>query len=291
MDFGEVLTRAWKIIWRFKILWIFGILAGCGQGGGNGGGGGGGSVSSSINWSEGNPDFQLPPGWERFFIDVGHFFENIRGWQIAAILAGAILVSLVFWAIVLALNTIGRIGLVQGTLKAENGAETLTFGELFEEGKPFFWRILGFNLLIGLAFLLVAMLIFVPIALFGIVTIGLGFVCALPLICMLVPLTWAATVVIEQANIAIIVEELSMSDGLKRGWEVFRENIGAMIVMMLILFFGQFVIGFVLALPRLRVVLCGLYTRFDRGKRSFDGLRQDRLDSHLPQIGSCSAKT
>ncbi len=35
MDYGEVLSKAWKIAWKFKVLWIFGILAGCGasQGG------------------------------------------------------------------------------------------------------------------------------------------------------------------------------------------------------------------------------------------------------------------
>ena len=29
MDFGEILSRAWQIIWKHKILWVFGILAGC----------------------------------------------------------------------------------------------------------------------------------------------------------------------------------------------------------------------------------------------------------------------
>jgi len=32
-NFGEVLTRAWQIIWKHKVLWIFGFLAGCGQSG------------------------------------------------------------------------------------------------------------------------------------------------------------------------------------------------------------------------------------------------------------------
>ena len=41
MDFGEVLTKAWKIIWKFKVLWIFGILSSCGQGSGNSGNPGG----------------------------------------------------------------------------------------------------------------------------------------------------------------------------------------------------------------------------------------------------------
>ena len=34
-NFGEILTRAWQIIWKHKILWIFGILASCGRSSGN----------------------------------------------------------------------------------------------------------------------------------------------------------------------------------------------------------------------------------------------------------------
>jgi hypothetical protein len=26
-DFGKVLSRSWQIIWKHKVLWIFGILA------------------------------------------------------------------------------------------------------------------------------------------------------------------------------------------------------------------------------------------------------------------------
>ena len=32
-DFGTILSRAWQIIWKFKVMWIFGILAGCGRNG------------------------------------------------------------------------------------------------------------------------------------------------------------------------------------------------------------------------------------------------------------------
>ena len=42
-NFGEVLTRAWQIIWKHKVLWIFGILASCARGGGGGSSGGGGN--------------------------------------------------------------------------------------------------------------------------------------------------------------------------------------------------------------------------------------------------------
>ena len=41
MDYGEVLSKAWKIVWKFKILWIFGILASCTGNAGSGVGSGG----------------------------------------------------------------------------------------------------------------------------------------------------------------------------------------------------------------------------------------------------------
>ena len=36
MDYSNVISRAWKIIWKHKVLWIFGILSGCASGGGGG---------------------------------------------------------------------------------------------------------------------------------------------------------------------------------------------------------------------------------------------------------------
>src|SRR5215204_6597599 len=42
-NFGEILTRAWQIIWKHKVLWVFGILASCGRGGSSGNSGNSGS--------------------------------------------------------------------------------------------------------------------------------------------------------------------------------------------------------------------------------------------------------
>jgi hypothetical protein len=61
LSLGPTLSRAWEIIWRHKILWIFGILAGCATGGGGGSGG-----SPNINVDDNNRNLQLPPEVERF---------------------------------------------------------------------------------------------------------------------------------------------------------------------------------------------------------------------------------
>src|SRR3990172_5918369 len=150
-DFGYVLTRAWRIIWKNKVLWIFGIFAGCSRGGGGGGGGGGGSGGEG--YSNG-PSFGQPGEVERFFEQAGQWIEQ-NPWIIAAIVAAVLLLIVLS----IFLGTIGRIALIKGTYLAETGTESLSFGTLFQESLPYFWRVFGLSFLIGLALFLV---IFLP---------------------------------------------------------------------------------------------------------------------------------
>jgi hypothetical protein len=239
-NFGEVLSRAWQIIWKYKVLWIFGIFAGCSRGG-NGGGGGGGTR----------------PGGQPPIPDIERNVEQISQWIDTHLLVIAVLFVflLVLLLIGIFLGTIGRIGLIKGTYKAEQGVESMSFGELFSESMPYFWRVFGLSFLIGLLMLVVMLgLVFIGI-LFGVATMGIGMLCILPLICLMIPVLWAVGVVIEQANVAMVLDDLGIGDGLRRGWEVIRANLGTMILMALILFVGSLVAGFIIALPMIIAVL------------------------------------
>jgi hypothetical protein len=251
MDYGNILTKAWKIVWKFKVLWIFGILSSCGQGSRSGGGGGSGNSGYRFSGS----DTSLPPGMRNFFDGVQTFIDNIEAWQIAALIIGFILFILIMIFITSALSTIGRVGLIQGTVKAEDGAERLAFGELFTSGTPFFWRVFGFNFLAGIAIFLFFLLLMAPLIVISFVTLGIGLLCLIPFICLLIPVGWLVSVLFEQVNIAIVYEDLKIIEGLKRGWQVFKENIGNMIVMGLILGLGGAVVGFILALPMILVLI------------------------------------
>lgn len=247
-NFGEILTRAWQITWKYKVLWIFGILAGCTQGGGGNGGGSSGGGSSS--WSS---DFDVPPELKQFAYQMENFGEwFVRNWWIFIIIG---IVGLLFAALFIFLGTIGRIGLIKGTYKAEMGAETLSFGELFSSSLPYFWRVFGLSFLIGLAILL----LMVPFVVLGILTAGIAFLCILPLLCLLIPVGMVVGLVIEQSNRAIVLEDLPMFGGLRRGWDVVRANIGPMIIMALILFGLQLVIGILIALPIFIIVFPSIF--------------------------------
>ncbi len=244
MDYGKILTRAWEIIWKFKVLWIFGILASCGQGS-SGGGSGGGNSGVQFKADEVN----LHPGIRSFFSQIDRFFDNIDAWQVAVFIGGLILFMLIMGLLMTALSTIGRIGLVQGTVQAEEGVDRLTFSDLFTSGKPFFWRVFALNLIMGFIILIIMLIILAPVIGFTILTAGIGALCLIPLICVLVPLGWMISVVMEQANIALVVEDLGIIEAIQRGWTVFRENLGKMVIMALILGVGSFFIGITLALP------------------------------------------
>jgi hypothetical protein len=247
-NFGEVLSRAWQIIWKHKVLWIFGIFAGCSRGGsfrGNSGGGGGG----------GQPNF--PP-------EVLRIFEIIQQNLTMFIVIGCI-VLLLIWAVTIFLSTIGKVGLIRGTFEAEAGAERLIFGQLFSESTPYFWRVFGLSLIVAIPVLIVlALLIAAGVAfaisasngndaarvgVFGIVPLLIG------CLCLLVPVMFVVGMIIRQAENAIVLEDLPVLPAISRGWDVFRANLGPVILMAIILAVMGVIVGIIVALPVLAIVV------------------------------------
>jgi hypothetical protein len=243
-NFGEVLTRAWKNIWRHKVLWVFGILASCARGGGGGGGGSGGGGSRNYQT---NPGQNIPFSSgqiERIANQVGQYIQD-NLWLVIAVGLVLVLLSFILSFVLYALGMMGRIGLIKGTYKIENGAESLSFGEIWSESLPYFWRIFGLNFLVAVAFFV----IFIPLILFGLITFGFGFICVIPLICILIPISWVVAVVLEQAQIAVVLEDLNMLDGFKRGWDIVKSNAVPILIMVLILGIGGTIISVIVALP------------------------------------------
>ena len=235
MDYGYVLKRTWEIIWKFKVLWIFGILASCGQ-------------ASSSSWS--NSSYRFSSQDSNLFPQIDRLFAQPEPAIIVLMIGLGIFFILALIVIFVLLGTIGRVGLIRGAMKAEQGAQRLTFGELWRDGLKYFWRVFGLNLLVGIIIFIAVLAIFIPGAILTGLTFGLFLICCIPLMCLFVPAMWAVAVVIEQANIALVVENLGIMDAVQRGWQVVRKNIGNMVVMSLILFLGIGLIGsLVIGLP------------------------------------------
>ncbi|MBT3314628.1 MAG: hypothetical protein HN390_08435 [Anaerolineae bacterium] len=266
MDYGYALTQAWKITWKYKVLWIFGILASCGSGGNNGG-------SSNANTSQDMNE--MPPELIAFGEKALAFLEQ------PAVIIGLVIFMLLVIVLTIFFSTIGQIGLISGTYKAEAGAEKLTFGELFKEGTSRFWKFFGMNFLVSLPFIIVIV---------GLVGAGVftaisadsaanaeeflaGFIAAICVVfCCLFIFALLLGMVIQQAQNAMIIEERGISESLMRGWEVFKSNLGHLLLIAVILFIIASVVGVAIALPMLIVVVPGMIAFVLDGAQSMQPL-------------------
>ena len=246
-NFGEVLSRAWQIVWKRRVLWIFGILAGCSRGG------------ASFNWNTSGGSggtSNLPPEMMQF---LEFLVENA-----VAIITVSIALVCIIWIIAVFLGTIGRIGLIRGTWLAETGGN-LSFGPLFSESMPYFWRIFGLSLLVGLPFLIVIGSLISGALAFGIGlsrgsdASALGFLALMPFligcICLLIPIGFVVSLIVRQSERAIVLEDAGILTSLSRGWDIFRNNLGPIVVMAIVLAVIGLVVGFVIAIPILIVVV------------------------------------
>jgi hypothetical protein len=233
MDYGKILSRAWEITWRWKVLWILGFLAGLGSGGG---GGGGGSYSG-----DGSEFGRIPP-------------ELIA--LIFALACVAILIAIAIWVV----SVIARGGLIAGVQQVEDEGST-TFGQAWRVGASRFWTLFGVGILAAIPFIIllfagiiVLVLIFAGSGLafdssgaLGGLGIATGVVCGGAFCCGMIILA----IVLEQIRIyaerAAVLEGLGWIEAFKRGWDVLKANIGPTIVFWIIFFVIGVILFFIIA--------------------------------------------
>jgi len=244
LDFGAILTRAWKITWENKVLWIFGILAGLGSGGGSPDTGS--RFSNFGNGPDGQPP-ELPPR-------VEEFFNRFEPGMVAAIIGGIICLAIIIFLVILALSIIGRGGLIGGVQIVEaNG--TVTFGEAWNAGLRHFWTLFLIGLLVGVGIIVLGLILLVPGAILSAATMGIGLLCFFPLLCVFIIVAIILNIVAYFAQIAAVLEGLSVMEALRRSWELLRGNIGPIIILGIILAVVGFIINFVTFLPIILIVV------------------------------------
>lgn len=256
MDYGNLLKRAWHIVWNNKFMFVLGFLAALGSGG-NGGNGG---ARGNFNVSGSSSDFNLPPG---FAENIERYWAQYAGITIALVCL-AIILGIVFWLV----SLVGQAGLISAASRIDSG-EQVTLGDAFGAGTGVLVRMIGLNLILYGPFILLGLIFF------GIASVTVGsavasefagnpgnfetifssigpfFACFGILACVMVPLGLIVTVIYPFAQRGLILQELGIVDSIRHGWNVLRDNIGD--VFLLILLFV--VIGFVFGIAAAVVLL------------------------------------
>jgi hypothetical protein len=251
MDYGKLLRRAWEITWNNKFLWILGFLAGLGSGSG---------PNFNLNrFSGGGPSFEgdFPegfgpgPGGPPIPPDMMDSAVPI----VLAVLCVLFLVWIVFWVI----GTIANGGLIGGVNQIET-EDSSSFGRGWSAAAPKMWRLLGISLataIPGLIVLVSGVILALPAL--GLMAAGAedaggaalvgALVCLAPLACIAALAGLVLGIFKTFADRAAMLEDESVIEAYKRGWNILIPNIGPAILIFLIQVVIGFVVGLIVAIP------------------------------------------
>jgi hypothetical protein len=259
MEYGTLVREAWSITWRYRFLWLLGLLAGGGSvmvpTGSAGGGGGSSSGSSSAN-----------PSWLGSAVDAAGV--GVSAWASANVLLLASLAGVAIGILLgfIAISFIAKGGMAQATAELATG-HTSSFGSAWQAGVHLFWRYVRlWALLIGAALLVMLAigLVFAvavaasrvsqsPLVGFALVMvadaalvatfvslvldmtrtnptapwkIGLAATLfALPIFPALIVVGLSLSIVLAFAQRAIAIENLGPVDAIRYGWQLMRTHI------------------------------------------------------------------
>jgi len=227
MNYGELLGEAFRIAWRTRYLWFFGLFIS------------GGETSLNISVPP-NPAGTNPEGLPTWLIGLGQWArENVALALILGIgmLLVLLLVFLGFWII--------SAGGLAETVSALHRGERRSFASTWRAGVRNFWRVFLYLVLLCLIWLVPLALIgsLAALGIFGIVSAGSELLRVL-FISLIIPAAFALLLVVSVP--LYLVQQLALRElviggrglvaSVGSGYRMFRHNLGRTILVWLIQF-------------------------------------------------------
>ncbi len=216
MNYGRIVEDSFKFAWRYKSLWVFGLLAG--SGGGN------------FNLDMGQGDLG---GMGESGMMFNDYFNEL--WQyILPILTAVIVIGLLFFI----LHLICSPALIDAINKIARGG-TYRFSDSYSRGIDFFLRKLGLTMIFIAAVLGVILLGILPIVAFNI----FGVLLMLPIF---VAGIYLAITLYSLSERALVVRDTSIGNAIDEAYILMKQNFSKCLLMALIFIGLNIGIGIVL---------------------------------------------
>jgi hypothetical protein len=219
VDFGNVIVRSWHMVWRYRFLWVLGILAG----------GGIGTCSAGLPTS--NFNFNTAD-----LANLGLRIEDPMQAMAVWINQNAGLVLLLVGLLVVLAIVCWILSLIfEGALVSATAELILTrpssFGRAWRDGLHFFWRFFGLFWLILIIQLVLMVIVALPSTVIFIAagtgeTICFGFLWVLVAGLAWIVIQVLLGMIVPYAYRAMVLENRGPLQGIRFGWNLFRRNIG-----------------------------------------------------------------
>lgn len=240
MNYGKILSRAWEITWKWKVLWLLGFLAALGRAMG----------------STSNTGYQVDE-WS------GRIAPEVAG-ALAIFACLAVIIAIAIWVV----SVIARGGLIAGVQQIADEGST-TFSSAWRVGVSRFWTLFGIGILAAIPLLIAAVI--GAIVLVGFILGGVSLsdatsggaapivsasvFCGSTFCCGMVILAIILGQIRVYAERAAVMEGLGWIDAFVRGWDVLKRNLGHTIVFWLLFLGLAILIGVVIAVVVLALAL------------------------------------
>jgi hypothetical protein len=268
MDYSNIIKRAAQITWQYKFLWPFGIIMTlCGQGSGGG-------SRFQMNYQTPYDPGMGPPEFPAFFP------EPLGQTPIAVYIVAGILFLIIFGLIGILVGAIGRGSLIKSVERIENGEE-LSFRQSWRDGLEKVVPLGLLQLLLSIPGLILGIIAAVIIlTLFwpffsqlltfrppanpeGPPPFMREFLTIFPLffaaICAGVCLTFILQIItgffLTFGSRAIVLENQGVIGSFGRGWQRFRQNIGATVILAILIVVIGFGVSIIVGLPSAVIML------------------------------------
>ena len=224
MNYGDLLSEAFRLTWRNRYLWFFGFFVA----------GGGGSFNFPANFGgeEVRNPFGPLTGPLQWISDNLVLFLTV-------VISVIVLLALVF----LVLSIISQ-GALAESIAALHRGETRGFGSAFRAGTANFWRVLGLKVLFFLIALGLLLVIFLPVVLGALAAFSLTDSTGLRVLAVVlgVLFVFVALVVVflpfaivNQFGLReLVVSRRRITESIAGGFRLFRRNIGRSLLVWLI---------------------------------------------------------
>jgi hypothetical protein len=264
LDITKVLNRSWHILWKYRILWVFGFFLAMAAGGG--------SSNSNFNWTEnanrraGHWDWN-PKSWGPILGQSGESLVNLL--ITCAIVLGVVIL---FWVVVNTfLKYISETAVIRGVNDYEDTGIKSGFKALWKAGwSKTSWHLFLINLLMSLPiFVVVLMLMGLGVwgyfafsgdmsdafKIFSTVTIiGLALLFILSMILLGIVLNMISVFAMR----VCVLEGKGVIDSIKEGYTLIRRNLKQVFFMWLVMIgigIAWFVAVILLLLPLFLLML------------------------------------
>lgn len=221
MDYGNLLSRAFNISWKHKILWVLGFFA------------------ASMGTFGGIHD-RLPDGAERWFGRINpdlsdavvEWFEFNPEISIALVILviGLVLLLALFFFV---MSLICIAGLIDGVIRIE-GNQGYTLKKLFKSGASYFWRYLALFFIFFAIGVTTILILITPVILAVIAAGGIGLI----LLIFIIPIGIAAVFffgnIYSLTQREIVANQTPIFTAIGEGYRLLIRHVGPNIIIFII---------------------------------------------------------